>query len=316
MIFDKTGTLTSERPLLLDPALIDSLPDDAALALARLTRASLHPVSRTLLEQLGSRGQSLLDMHGTVPVAEHPGLGVTCTSEDAQWFLGRAEEGVTVLRRNEETLACFRFQDALRPAAAGALASLVKRGLTLHILSGDAPEKVAHVTAALGIPASHAEGGLDPVQKASRVAALDHRNTLYLGDGANDSLAFDAAYVTGTPVVDRSLLEAKADFYSLGGGLNHLPEAFAAADARARGIHAAFTFALVYNIVVISLAAMSRMNPLLAAIVMPLSSVVAILLVVTAGRKAILVSNTSNHPHPDEHDQTNPGPGAIQRVPA
>ena len=52
---------------------------------------------------------------------------------------------------------------------------------------------------------------------------MDRQDTLYLGDGANDSLAFDAAFVTGTPVVDRSLLESKADFYTLGSGLEFLP---------------------------------------------------------------------------------------------
>ena len=103
--------------------------------------------------------------------------------------------------------------------------------------------------------------------------------TLYLGDGANDSLAFDAAAVTGTPVVDRSLLESKADFYTLGSGLSFLTTLFSAADARARGVRNAFSFALIYNLSAVILCLAGHMSPLLAAILMPLSSIISVLLV-------------------------------------
>ena len=64
VIFDKTGTLTLERPVLENPAAVAALDDAAALALARLTRGSLHPVARSLLEALGHRGQKLLAQAG------------------------------------------------------------------------------------------------------------------------------------------------------------------------------------------------------------------------------------------------------------
>jgi len=284
LIFDKTGTLTLERPELCNPEVVSSLNDEAALALARLTRASLHPVSRTLLEHLGGRGQQLLEEHGRVPVTEVPGSGVTCESNDHCWFLGKSQTGLTVLWKNGRLIAGFGFRDSLRPGAASAIDELKQRGLSLHIFSGDSPAKVSRIAFALGLPDEQAAGGLTPSQKASRVSDLDRRDTLYVGDGANDSLAFDAAFVTGTPVVDRSLLEAKADFYALGSGLNYLPEAFAAADARAHGIGTAFVFALLYNLTVVTLAATGHMSPLLAAIVMPLSSVVAISLVMIGAR--------------------------------
>jgi Cu2+-exporting ATPase len=283
VVFDKTGTLTLERPELVNPAAVDGLDDLAALALARLTRGSLHPVSRTLLEALGGRGQRLLEALGTIEVEETPGLGVTGRCEDGEWFLGKGVQG-TELRRGGEVIARFTFRDSLRPGAVEAIRRLGRRGLSAHILSGDAPEKVARLAAALGLEPSQAVGGLSPEEKSARVKALDHQDTLYLGDGANDSLAFDAAFVTGTPVVDRSLLESKADFYALGSGLAYLAEAFAAADARARGVRRAFVFALSYNGVVVVLSAMAHMNPLLAAILMPLSSVISILLVASGSR--------------------------------
>jgi Cu2+-exporting ATPase len=283
VVFDKTGTLTLERPELVNPAAVDALDDAAALALARLTRGSLHPVARTLLEALGARGQRLLETCGTREPREFPGIGVRCDGEDGEWFLGKGEGG-TELRHDGRVIARFVFRDALRPGAVEAVRRLARRGLSTHILSGDAPEKVARLAAALGLPPANAVGGLSPDDKAARVAALDRQDTLYLGDGANDSLAFDAAFITGTPVVDRSLLEFKSDFYALGSGLAYLAEAFAAADARARGVRRAFVFALSYNLAVVALSASAHMNPLLAAILMPLSSVVSILLVASGSR--------------------------------
>jgi len=295
VILDKTGTLTLERPILENPLAVAALDSFSALALARLTQASLHPISRTLLEALGSRGQHLLKTIGSLPTEETPGEGVHCTAEDGEWFLGKGPGG-TELRKDGSVIAAFTFRDSLRPGAIGALGRLQGRGLSLHILSGDSPRKVELLARDLRLPEGAAIGGLSPGEKFAKVKGLDRRDTLYLGDGANDSLAFDAAFVTGTPVVDRSLLEAKSDFYAMGSGLAYLPEAFATADARACGVRRAFIFALIYNLAVVGLAASARMSPLLAAILMPLSSLFSILLVASGfGRTEIAYRPEKSH---------------------
>lgn len=285
VIFDKTGTLTLERPQLLDPDSVSRLSDEAALALARLTAHSLHPIGRTLLETLGARGQRLLSEHSPAEIHEHPGQGATINEGGHRWTLGKAgwagdeADGATSLCRDGRRVADFRFRDTLRPETADALAGLRARNHQLWIFSGDTESKVRTLADQLGIGQSHAHGSLNPEEKAERVRDVDHGDTLYLGDGANDSLAFDAATVTGTPVVDRSLLESKADFYTLGSGLGFLNTLFAAADARAAGVRSAFSFALVYNLVAVALCLAGHMNPLLAAILMPLSSIISVVLV-------------------------------------
>jgi Cu2+-exporting ATPase len=288
VIFDKTGTLTLERPLLTNPLAVQELDADSAKALAILTHGSLHPVSRTLLETLGTRGQKLLRSASEHAIVETAGLGIEWQDGAALWSLGRpgwkstgpiAEGQGTELCRNGKCIARFAFEDALRPSAVAALASLRAAGIQLHIFSGDHRDKVAKIAAQLGIAADQAHGGLFPEEKASAVRKIDARNTLYMGDGANDSLAFDAAYVTGTPVTDRSLLESKSDFYTLGSGLSFLPQLFSTAKSRARGVLHAFLFALTYNVVVVALSLMGLMNPLLAAVLMPLSSLISIALI-------------------------------------
>jgi Cu2+-exporting ATPase len=93
--------------------------------------------------------------------------------------------------------------------------------------------------------------------------------------------------VTGTPVVDRSLLESKADFFTLGSGLAFLPCLLATAAARAQAVMTAFGFALFYNLTTVALSMAGSMSPLLAAILMPLSSIASIVIVATISRRKI-----------------------------
>ena len=295
VVFDKTGTLTLERPALVNPETVDALDDTAALALARLTRSSLHPVSRALLEALGGRGQKLLENGDDAAPEEHPGLGVTLTAPDGRWSLGKAGwDGVgagfaatgegSELRRDGNLVAAFRFREALRPGAVETVRLLEKQGLELHILSGDHPDKVSQMAATLGLPSANALGGLSPEEKLQHVRNLGSSDVLYLGDGANDSLAFDAALVSGTPVVDRSLLETKADFFTLGAGLGFLPRLLRAAFGRAVAVRSAFGFALVYNLTTIAFSMAGKMSPVVASIIMPLSSIVSISIVASLFR--------------------------------
>jgi len=292
LIFDKTGTLTLERPVLENPEAVTSLSAAATRALAVLTTQSLHPVSRSLLEALGRHGQQLLRDEAAEEVHDVAGAGRYVHAGGANWSLGRpgwspdgeAPRGKAPghdaeLRCDGQIVARFCFRESLRPDAVAALEQLRQRGFRMIILSGDRPEKVAAAAKLLGIAADDAHASLSPVDKQVMVKAIDHENTLFLGDGANDSLAFNEAWTTGTPVVDRSLLESKADFYFLGQGLRFLPQMLALAIRRQRVVRRAFGFALVYNLSVIGVALGGHMSPLLAAILMPLSSLISLAIV-------------------------------------
>ena len=93
-----------------------------------------------------------------------------------------------------------------------------------------------------------------------------------LGDGANDSLAFESAHCRGTPVVHRGVLESKADFYYLGRGIGGIRRLLEINRTRARTQRAILVFAVTYNIVAVGLAMAGHMSPLLAAVLMPASS--------------------------------------------
>ena len=176
-------------------------------------------------------------------------------------------------------LAGFRFRDTIRPDAAAEIEALAKSGLSLHLLSGDRVPKVRALAGALGIPQANAHGALTPEEKESIVRGIDHGDTLYIGDGMNDTLAFSAAACAGTPVVDKGLLESKADFYFRGRSLKFFSRLRETAKRRATAVRRVAAFAIVYNIAAAGVSLAGHMNPLVAAIIMPLSGLVTLAVV-------------------------------------
>jgi Cu2+-exporting ATPase len=252
--------------------------------LAALVDQNLHPFGRSLREAMGS---------ATVRTAEGrlesiPGLGMAFVdSAGVRWTLGRpdwhqasvgaAPGAQTEFSRQGERLALFSFQEEPRPHAAEEIAALRAQGLEVFVLSGDRPSKVATLLQAVGLPMHAGLGDLSPAQKAAWIRQHDGRHTLMVGDGANDALAFTEATLRGTPVVDLSLLEQKADFYLLGRDLRGLSRLFAVARRRRRVLTEVFLFTLTYNVLVIALALAGCMSPLLATILMPASAILTLL---------------------------------------
>jgi Cu2+-exporting ATPase len=117
---------------------------------------------------------------------------------------------------------------------------------------------------------------MSPREKQEYVQAVDNDDTLMIGDGANDSLAFNEAWCTGTPAIDRTLLQAKSDFYFVGRGLSGIRELLLIAAQRRATARAVVGFAIIYNAAVIAISLAGRMDPVLAAVLMPASSVTAL----------------------------------------
>jgi Cu2+-exporting ATPase len=283
VIFDKTGTLTLEAMSLLNPdALRHLLPDERAVLLA-MVNDSRHPVAGCLREQLLADG---VEPAKISVIQETIGFGLEMPHAGSTWRLGRAgwaaltpPAGDCIFSRDGEPLAAFRFGESARSDAREEIGALRNRGCEVFILSGDRCAKVDAMADSLRLPREQCLGELSPGDKAARVRKLDDRDTLYLGDGANDSLAVDAAWISGTPAIDRGLLEQKVGFYFLGRGLGGVRALLDVGDQRRRIARTVVAFAVVYNVVAVALCLAGCMSPLLAAILMPASSLVSLAIV-------------------------------------
>lgn len=298
VVFDKTGTLTLETPRLINPEILDTVPRDALAALHQLVQRNLHPLARTLREAILAKTPSLATSETKpITVREEIGHGVRFNDElGNQWTLGKPRwmakkfddestqraGAISVLRKNGESVAYFHFIEDVRDDAVKAIATLKSNKLGVAILSGDTHENVNRIASALGLDSACAHSRCSPQDKADWIEKNAPEATLMVGDGANDSLAFDTAICRGTPVVDRSILEASSDFFFFGRSLRCLPLLFHIAQRRRQVVTAIFALAIIYNLGAVSLCLASMMHPLLAAILMPLSSV-ATLLIAWAG---------------------------------
>ncbi len=286
LLFDKTGTLTLETPALIETDALAGLSSEEVSALFTMTSASSHPVSRSLTE-------NIVQMHGkveTMPatIKEMPGEGLRFTDiEQRCWTLTKPSQSHSdaEFAKDGRLLAAFSFREALRLGAAEELHQLEASGFQSHILSGDRVEKVALMARELRLPQERCQGRMTPEEKAERVREIDQGDTLYIGDGANDSLAFDCAYATATPAYDCNLLTDKADCYFVSRSLTFLIPLIRIAGQRHWVIRSVFTFAVLYNAGAIAICLAGLMNPLLAAILMPISSVVTTAMVAVGFRK-------------------------------
>ena len=295
-VFDKTGTLTMERPELVNPEAVDGLAPEAAARLRDLVAGSLHPVGRRLLESVGGQVDR---PPRPAEVEEVAGQGLRLRDAGgACWSLGRPsfeaagdDDGTeaydSVLRRDGRFVAGFSFRDALRPESVEALRWLAAHGFACHLLSGDRPDKVAAAARQLGLDPATAHAAMSPADKAEWVARADplRRTTLYLGDGANDVLACQQAACSGTPLVDRSLLEEKADFYFTGRGLGSVAALVRIGRLRSRAVRSVVVFAAAYNLVAVGFCLAGLMHPLVAAIAMPSGSLLILALTVLHFRR-------------------------------
>ncbi len=281
IVFDKTGTLTLEAPALLNPETLRNLSPADRAVLRRMVQSSLHPVSRALREALLALPEEDEPPPSALRLHEEIGMGIEAVADNTSWRLGRPSWATsgdrppsrkeTVFTRDGSPLSSFAFREAVREDAAADLRELAQdRRLT--ILSGDRKEKVRALARELGIPDKAALGDQSPDEKARFVEKLSAEGTLYLGDGANDALAFDRASVRGTPATPHGLLQDRADFFFTGRSLDGILRLFHIRDRRRRALGAVFAFTIAYNFSVVAIALAGHMHPLLAAILMPLSS--------------------------------------------
>ncbi len=285
VVFDKTGTLTLPEPALrLPPG-----ADPALVGLAgRLALSSRHPLSRAVAAR--AAGGALAD------VTEVAGQGVRAVVDGVELRLGSlafcdapAPEGLPA----DVSLIAFRagarvlvigVQQALRPDAAEVVAALRARGLDIRILSGDRPDAVAPVAAALGI--TEVAAGLKPADKIAALDALKaagHR-VLMVGDGLNDAPALAAATVSLSPATGAAVTQAHADAVFLGRRLAPVLATVDGARKAALLMRQNLGIAIVYNVIAVPLAIAGIVTPLIAALAMSGSSILVTLNALRAAR--------------------------------
>jgi cation transport ATPase len=262
LALDKTGTVTEGEIRVTEAS-------DAAIRIASgLERFSVHPVARAIVDEAIRRG---IPLPLASDVEETPGRGVNGVVDGTHWSLAAGEPRELVLESAGEHHA-IRIGDVSREDSGRVARALRETGFRLIMLSGDRPEVAADVGAETGI--GETIGGLDPEQKAAWVRARrdEGDRVVFVGDGLNDGPALGAADVgiaMGTGAATSVLV---ADAVIAERTLRPVLAAVRASRACRRAVKVSQTRSIVYNVLAVSAAALGWVNPLVAAVLMPLSS--------------------------------------------
>jgi len=273
-LIDKTGTLTMGRPL-PDPAVLDSLPLNAAEVALGLASHSRHPLSRALVEVLVARGVRPATLEA---VEEESGHGLRATWQGKAVALQRPEAAsgmATALSIAGQPAWLIPFADRLRPETDLALRRLDKLGVTCAILSGDNPAAVAEAARQTGLEAQSAASPAEKQAAIARLQAQGHK-VLMAGDGLNDGPALSAANASIAPGTASDVGRQAADLVFLGDSLDALPSAVIGARRTMRVVKENFVLAIGYNLFAVPLAMAGYVTPLIAAVAMSTSSLIVI----------------------------------------
>ncbi len=299
-IFDKTGTLTRGEMELVELRNKSRLPDKRLLALAAAAeQRSEHSIAQAIVEA-GQKHLPKPNRHAVEAFEAHPGKGIRARIDDHRLLLGtlnwlreqdipidpelaaRGEEleheAVTVvhLALDGRHLALLGIADRLRDDAPTLIECLRAAGMRLTLLSGDRRTTAEAVARQLGGMEVIAEVLPDQKDQVIRELQAGGHKVAMVGDGINDAPALIRADVgiaigSGTDVSVES-----ADIVLMGDELNKIHLASELSRRTIRTIRQNIGLSILYNVIMVPLAMAAMITPLVAAISMPISSLLVI----------------------------------------
>ena len=277
IVMDKTGTLTEGNGL--QPAQgSEILPDVYAPNVAALAHQSNHPRSRLLAEHLGLQTprqlQNLSEVAGAGIEAMVAGEMVCIGSAS---FTGAHCGGDVHVRIGGKTYS-YTEVAKLREGVP-ALMKTLHETYRCSLLSGDNEKQRAEM-AVLFPREGDVRFNASPTGKLTHIETLqqDGRVVVMLGDGLNDAGALQQSDAGITLATDVNNFTPACDAILDAEKLQNLPALLRLCRWGRRAVQMAFGLSLIYNVVGLSFAMQGRLSPMIAAILMPASTITIVIL--------------------------------------
>jgi Cu+-exporting ATPase len=304
VVFDKTGTLTgsstgaTDRPNIQYEGKLISFME--ATMIKSVVMQSNHPLSRSLSEW--NDWSDIPEEAELTAFEEIPGQGIAAVYEGQQIRLGKAgfvcenrwfsesiaDEGSTIhLSINGLYKGKFRIAKDYRKGVFDMMRSLMHAGKQVHIISGDNAHEEQFLQAKLG----HAATMLfnqSPEDKLQYIKALQEKGKklIMVGDGLNDAGALQQSHA-GIAVTDNSNYFTPAcDAILEGKNMAQLHQLIRITSTGKKIVAASFALSIAYNAAGMYFATQALLSPMIAAILMPASTISIIMLTYLSTRIA------------------------------
>jgi P-type Cu+ transporter len=283
IVFDKTGTLTTGSAGKISYQ-GENLSEKQIQVILNATHSSTHPLSQGVYNYLKNKHSfQKLDFKNFEEIS---GKGIQGKINSDTFQLGSAEflaipksdETVVHFAWNKEHQGSFYFEAELREDIQNTIHQLEKT-YSIHVVSGD-NSKDEEVLKAIFPSSVQSIFNQSPLDKKAYIQSLQNqgRKTIMIGDGLNDSGALMEAEVgiavsenvfRFTPASD-AIIEANS--------LKHLPQLLNISNFGKTVLKVCLVFSLLYNTIGLSFAISGQLTPLVAAILMPISSITVVIL--------------------------------------
>lgn len=277
VLFDKTGTLTTRTVGNINSKNITLNATEKTLLKTALS-ASNHPLSRALFGFLEDEDTEKLSTFEEVV-----GKGIIAKIGNDKIWVGSADlvgaekqvaQNTTVyVKINETVKGYFIFNNSYRKGIESLFFALAKK-YKLGILSGDNEGELSYLISKLPKKTSFAFNQ-KPENKLEYVKARQQKGETIamVGDGLNDAGALQQSEVGIVIAEDINVFSPACDAILASEKINELPHYLLAAKKGVNVVKWSILISFCYNIVGLSFAVSGNLEPVIAAILMPISSV-------------------------------------------
>lgn len=285
IIFDKTGTITDSKQGDFTYHGPQLTPEEEALIRSTATQ-SHHPLSRRMASELTG---TIMEPDN---VNEEKGKGVTATFKNIVVTIGAP--GLCQIKDSESTRTgskiyfningkkgYFDLGNYYRPGVHDMIHRLDKRYETV-LLSGDNESEGKRLSSIFGDKLS-LHFNQRPEDKLTFVKNKEQQYpTAMLGDGLNDAGALKSSTAGIAVTDDIASFTPSSDAILQSDKLQQLDDFFTGARRTRRIVYGAFGISFSYNIIGLFFATQGLLSPIIAAILMPVSSVTVVLYAIFA----------------------------------
>jgi Cu+-exporting ATPase len=278
IVFDKTGTLTVSDTL---QAKFEGefLTEDEKSTIKSITRQSTHPLSNAIFNYFKNTDIDTVTEFREIPAS---GLVAFCKGKKVKigsrkFVTGKIsqieETSVVFISFDEKLKGFFRIENHYREGLQQIIEKLSPK-YELHVLSGDNESEKIRLEKIFGTT-ENLRFNLTPADKAEYIQKLKSagKKVLMIGDGLNDAGALRESLV-GISIADNIYHFSPAcDAILEAGTFDKLPEILSYTKKTAKVVYVSLLISILYNFVGLGFAVQGLLSPIVAAILMPASSV-------------------------------------------
>lgn len=279
VVFDKTGTITLNRAVQVEFN-GQPLSKEEKHCIRSVVRNSSHPLSAALNHYLHNTETGDPNTY-----EEIPGMGITATISgrrvnigSKQFVSGEPEPDSTTESRvyvgfDGKTYGYFSISNQYRGGLEAVIADL-KNNYELHLISGDNEAERSNLLKLFGNDAD-LHFNQSPTDKKAYITKLkeDGKRVLMIGDGLNDAGALAQSNAGISIADDVFSFSPASDAILESANFGKLNRFLSFAKTSMKVIRASFIISFFYNVIGLSFAVSALLSPLIAAILMPISSV-------------------------------------------